>query len=437
MEARNLRMLLIDDQPKNLVQSLSGFDSVEVPVYGTNGTCTSSCIALFVQLLEILANPTCIEADLLCIDIKFHMDTTDLPFYNETLVDAPDESRPNPMGLLHGAVIAALFKYRRRPFAFTIFSGGARELNRDPIANYGFGVLTALQGFKFSQHYNAGEVRDAISRMIGEFGQSDLVGVKGRVLASYRAQLRDFVAVTGGIDCETNVQALIDACERAQSDSDCFAIADLGLVLRIGEEIDLIRVGSLFADCSTFGIEHVQNIVLPQLRELKDVYHAHHNALYDLTVSCLEVIEEAQDAETYDETIAKRNRSVLLETLRSTWNAENSQRRPEFEDLALAVLLCTLVELWQQGSYCRDGLRDTTLAKLGNPDQKTVDRLLEAIRRRHEECRFEKSIGSFIEASRAPMALPANVRRCVAKYAFAMCQLEGSQLPPFLRDISV
>ena len=191
------------------------------------------------------------------------------------------------MGLLYGMATAAMCWDRRLPFAFAVHSFNAKSVKDDPVAIACYGILKAIEGYRFADECPDGNVWQAVSAMLGEVPADGHTGVQKRLLVGYRRRLRDFVASTGGIDCEDNLVPLINKCLRAVEADNGKTLRDEGLILLSGDRRESIRLGSLFADHFKFSQKDIVDHIIPELRHLETVYRETQKGSTNLSVNAL------------------------------------------------------------------------------------------------------------------------------------------------------
>ncbi len=419
---RNLRLLIIDDSERDPTKLFSNIELVFVP--DRDGTYTVPYVSRWVQLLEMLARLRSLEFDLLSIDVLFHDDDSDPPYFYEYVQGISDADRINPMGLVYGMAAAAMCWDRQLPFAFAVHSFNAKSVKDDPVAIACYGILKAIEGHQFSALCTDGNVCQVVSAMLGEVPADGFQGVQARLLVGYRRRLREFVATTGGIDYEDNLLLLIDKCRQAVESGDGKRLRDEGLLLLAGSRRDAIRLGSLFGDHRDFSKKDLEDHIIPELLDLANLYSETQEGLYEHACECVASLEEADPGG-----------GVFLDTLKQTIAGRRSKRPPSHADLAFATVVCTYLEMLANETEYAEGRTVLTLLDLlrvNASSQQTVDRLLKSVRASYSEA-FPRSLAYLVGHFEDGKPIPERFRRCGLEYARKMVKLDGDRLPPFLK----
>ena len=141
---RNLQLLVIDDKEIDPLKIYTNIDPIYIPIRPDQIWCRGSPGRL--QVLAPLERGRTVEFDLLSIDVKFHHDTSDVPYFHEYVQGRPDEDQPNPMaGLMAGMIMTLRRANSRLPVCIAVHSFDSKSVKDDPVAIYSYGVLKALR----------------------------------------------------------------------------------------------------------------------------------------------------------------------------------------------------------------------------------------------------------------------------------------------------
>jgi hypothetical protein len=413
---RNLRILLIDDEIRTFLSTYSFLEPVRVATYGSAAEQEyQTQISTWAQLLHVISMRHVLQFDLLLIDVRFHTDTTDPLYFNEDAGGAPDETRPNPIGLLLGAVVASNRAERDRPFAFSIFSGDAMSVSEDPVAINSYGFLMAIDGHPFCSHLKSSDVSAHVSQCIKKIGVVPEDVLIRDLLDKYRERLCEFVRVSGSIDIEA-LEVIVGRSgqQRRVSDSD-------SLVFVNREGLDRVRIASVCGDWLDMGRESEHERVFKYLERLRDEFYASQVDLYQHVVEVMSQVDEMRRADG--------NVSQFTGVLRAAIQSVTGRHPPE-EVVALASVLCTCLELIKECAFIGARRRENVMEFLcvGPNSQPTIDRQLQRCEELHPG--MPTSLGKLLGHLDAAGWLPPRVKECCRRYAREIVRLET--LPKWL-----
>ena len=419
MEARNLRLLVIDDRRSSLADDFPNIDPVWLPRFDEDESIL--CLESWEQMLELLACGNSFpEFDLLAIDVRFDADRSNLdiafsPYAGET----EGISAQNPFGLLYGLVIAALTRNRPTPFAFKEYSGDGASVKNDTVAVTACGMLLAIQRGRFWEGGNYRTPRQFVSSHL-----SDLPNMMSRNLlhellsgpSGFRARLLDFVKKNGGVDRAGNLEYLIELARTATSSS-IAKLREEGVVMCLSTHAEKIRVQSLFADLENIENNSVKSTILPYLETLLDSFNQNHDRTFEATITCVELLQS--------------DKMPLNDAIRATCSAIGITEMPTTPDLVLSVVLClTLICYHDSKGLFPRALRDSILEKLvvAPASQNLVDRYL-----REASGNLPKSLGALLKHLERANPIPVRYADCCNKFWLMLeyGQIESS--PGFLR----
>jgi len=256
MNARKLRILLIDDRPLTQLET-AHIEILKVPCGSSGGTQAppgtidmDPSLGTWAQHLRLWSDnlfprP---EPDLVLIDCRFEEDYQYVPT-SDSLRDR------DPRGLMHGAIyIARMFgRDRYHPFGFAVYSMDASGFRNDAYAQTFMGFLLAMRDSTLAEG-QVGFVRgrkdrelvDTCAQELGRTISQNPATAWGPALAMYRQRLREVADLHAIIvDRDSWLKAMDCLNRKAHAEID----AGLGLGWRrFDGQPDRVELRSLFAD---------------------------------------------------------------------------------------------------------------------------------------------------------------------------------------------
>jgi len=244
--ARNLRLMLIDDNPISTLET-KFLQLQEVP-YDEEELDPS--LGTWVQHLRLwsdnLFNPA--EPDLVLVDCRFEEDNQYSPMTD-------DLQNHDPRGLMHGAVfISRLFgRDRFHPFGFSVYSMDASAFHQDAYAQSFMGFLLAMRDSTLPPG-EAGFVRGRRAREIVNICSEELARTVKQTPATawepalqmYRQRLREVADLQALVIDSQSFLRLTDILKRDARDE---LTEGVGLTWRrFDGSMDTVDIRSLFAD---------------------------------------------------------------------------------------------------------------------------------------------------------------------------------------------
>jgi hypothetical protein len=244
--ARNLRLMLIDDDPVTELETRF-LELQQVPY---NESESDPSLGTWAQHLRLWSdNLFCVdEPDLVLVDCRFEQDNKYAPM-------TPELRGYDPRGLMHGAIfVSRLFgRDRFHPFGFSVYSMDASAFHKDAYAQTFMGFLLAMRDSTIPpgqvgavKGRRARELSAICGEELGKTIKQNPATAWGPALQMYRQRLKevaDLQAIV--IDSQSYLQ-LIDVLQR----QDTKAIGQgVGLTWRRYDgELDTVDIRSLFAD---------------------------------------------------------------------------------------------------------------------------------------------------------------------------------------------
>ena len=278
---RNLRLLVLDDQPSALKDQALFFarldlDLVDLRVGAPFTSYKGPGVARWPQLVRALEREATGKVgplstwDLLIADLLFVGDE-EAPKYpiDWDPSKKPDEECPNGLGLVHALALLACRARNNAPFGWALRSANGGALAADPIALLTYGLLEGLNGSPPGGD-DAGPLRpgkleeDFANRLRAMPPTTILDGAWRRALRSYRRALIEG-AQSGrwAVSWSGDYREWVTAFDEERSSR---TLGRVGLDLEAGGSRARIRLSSLFADC----VEPESRTLRPDRREAID-----------------------------------------------------------------------------------------------------------------------------------------------------------------------
>lgn len=245
-EGRNLRAVLVDDNPPN-----HRVDQIDVM--------DDACVQTYEDQIGFLSRSVLVAPDLVLVDLNFCEDKTSPAM--------PDPLR-DPRGLIHGALVAARFQgmYADRPLGVAHYSQQCDFASNDPIALFGLGLLRAQMGFPLVECLSLQTLRQA------------LVDAPMGPAAAYRLAVENFRKSLLAAFNAGNAVPLLSGLDTADSSAKEQAASRSVLANRVfswigRDEAVSIKLDSLFFGCQNLEFE-VTEFCKAAVKNVSVVTHA-------------------------------------------------------------------------------------------------------------------------------------------------------------------
>jgi hypothetical protein len=360
MAGRNLRLMVInDDSTADITVEL--IDVVMVPHPSEN---EGPRLQTWEQHLWIWMHREVPDFDLLVVDINFHEDRTDPPYFHEK-----DGIYTNPLGLLHALPIVGQLTNSNMPFVWAIHSSAKSHVMTDPIAIICYGLLKCMEQ-PITHDPSLEQIFKNKLRIMKNFfalqleNDDDIIQspheVAQTLVRKYRTALVNSCQSQLSLDYEKLDQLQTLANKFADGDSKAgAALAESTLEITSGPATDYIFIRSIFADQKNWTPEVAKKVVVPELRRLSET-QPFTDIWPDVKV-CMDRFKQIEEKDVYDITAAK----VIEEVLNG--NNHNDRRAR----VTAGVILCTVLRCRH-----RKGDMEATLS---------VAELLESLNYKHND----------------------------------------------------
>ncbi len=287
---RNLRMLVINDEGQ-----VPSIPNIEVVACSSPFNTEKEIFRIgeWRQHLWMWMTQDIPTFDFLLVDIRFHKDSSDPTYFNETT-----DQVANPLGLLHALPLVGQLTSSRMPFVWGIHSSAKEAVVDDPVATICYGLLCAMdhanepdaeleEAFKEKRANVSGFIR---SKLLNDQSvTSDPEGTVRSLVGKYRkvfnSACRDKLALTHGVIDEmcSVAQDFLNAKEGIEK------LQAKSIGVGNGLMTDEISLRSYFADVSEWTPDTVRHVILPELRKLQSTQE--YTDIYPIVVKCMDMLD--------------------------------------------------------------------------------------------------------------------------------------------------
>ena len=283
-----LRLLLINDAENvniatKLVEVVTVPNKYEKPSFIDR-------LASWTQHMCLWSDDVMPGFDLLLIDINFFHDPN-APKYGIDIGAQERDFMVSPFGLLHALPLAALQRSTKMPFSWQIHSGNPKAVASDPVAQWAFGMLLAMQGdaqwVNFRDSNPDSTIADYFGDRLKELVAMDPDEAWPMMVDDYRNRLLDACANYVEVDSGQLKRCIEMARDRTASNIE--SLARVSLCFYVDGKPEHRSLRSLFAE-ENWNQSAVENVVLPFLEKLYEIDT--NDSLYNDVLSTMNKLKE-------------------------------------------------------------------------------------------------------------------------------------------------